>query len=79
MRFAIHQSVALPSMYLFTRIKNDLSQVPPEIADQLGAVRFLRMSRDRAHETASLVRAMDDILRGVVVKGYHVVDWTDRE
>lgn len=79
MRFAIHQSVVSPSMYLFTRKKNEFSQVPPEIAAQLGDVRYLRMSRDRAEETPSLARAMDDIIRGVVSKGYHVMDWTDRE
>jgi uncharacterized protein YcgL (UPF0745 family) len=66
-------------MYLFTRKKNDLSQVPPEVASEIGDVKFLRMSRDPAGETPSLVRAMDDIIRGVVSRGYHVMDWTDRE
>ncbi|NDY56869.1 hypothetical protein G3N56_08960 [Desulfovibrio sulfodismutans] len=79
MRFAIHRSISSPSMYLFTRKKSEIPELPPDIAAQLGDVKYLRMSRDRTEETPTLARAMDDIVRGVVSMGYHVMDWTDRE
>ncbi|KUG29791.1 hypothetical protein ASZ90_000315 [hydrocarbon metagenome] len=66
-------------MYLFTRKKSEIPELPSDIAAQLGKVTYLRMSRDRTEETPTLARAMDDIVRGVVSKGYHVMDWTDRE
>ncbi len=79
MHVAIHQSLSAPSTYLFTRRKNEFASLPPDLAAQLGEIRFLRMSRDRTEETPSLARAMDDIIRGVVSRGYHVIDWSGRE
>jgi uncharacterized protein YcgL (UPF0745 family) len=79
MHVAIHQSLASPSIYLFTRKKNDFASLPSDLAAELGELRFLRMSRDRTEETPSLARAMDDIVRGVISRGYHVIDWSGRE
>jgi hypothetical protein len=79
MHVAIHQSLASPSIYLFTRKKKRLRLAPSDLAAELGELRFLRMSRDRTEETPSLARAMDDIVRGVISRGYHVIDWSGRE
>ncbi len=75
MRFAVYQSRKEPTWYLFTGSKGGFDAVPEGILEQMGKLKYLRMSREREDETEALGEIYEEIAVNVTVRGYHVINW----
>ncbi len=79
MIFAIHQSRKNPTTYVFLRERDDLSPLPEGIREELGKVRFLRMSREKEAETPAIASKYQEIVQGLGDRGYHLIVWASQD
>lgn len=75
MRFAVYQSRNEPTWYLFTGAKGVFDNVPEGILEQLGKLKYLRMTREKELETTALGEVFEEIAVNVAVRGFHVVNF----
>jgi uncharacterized protein len=75
MRFAVYQSRKEPAWYLFTGSKGGFDAVPEGILEQMGKLKYLRMSREKETETEALGAIYEEIAVNIAIRGYHVVNW----
>jgi uncharacterized protein len=73
MLFAIHQSRLDPRIYVFTKRRDDFSDLPEGLLEQLGKIQFLRTARSIQDETEKIVPWYKEIEGNVNVKGYHIL------
>jgi uncharacterized protein YcgL (UPF0745 family) len=78
MHFAIHQSRANPTTYLFLRDRDDLSPLPEGLREEIGKIKFLRMSREQEDETAAIAAKYQEIVQNIGSRGYHVILWASQ-
>lgn len=78
MHFAIHQSRKNPTAYLFLRERDAFDAVPEGIREELGKVRFLRMSREKEDETSAIASKYQEIVQNIGSRGYHLILWASQ-
>ena len=78
MHFAIHQSRANPTTYLFLRDRDDLSPLPEGLREEIGKIKFLRMSREKEDETAAIAAKYQEIVQNIGSRGFHVILWASQ-
>ena len=79
MHFAIHQSRVHPTTYLFLRDRDDVSLLPEGLREEIGKLKFLRMSREQEEETAAISTKYQEIVQNIGVRGYHVIMWASQD
>ncbi|NDY58581.1 YcgL domain-containing protein [Desulfovibrio sulfodismutans] len=78
MQFAIHQSRKSPTTYLFLRERDGLDAIPEGIREELGKVKFLRMSRGKEEETPAIASKYQEIIQNIGSRGYHLIMWASQ-
>ncbi len=79
MHFAIHQSRKNPTTYVFLRDRDALDAVPEGILEELGKVKFLRMSREKEDETPAIASKYQEIVQNIGSRGYHLIMWASQD